>query len=55
MLCWAIHAALDAGAKRLDIGSILLPNILDVADSAGPVLRATVLTAVERAWLAPGS
>ncbi|EJD50084.1 hypothetical protein AURDEDRAFT_160627 [Auricularia subglabra TFB-10046 SS5] len=51
MLCWAVHAGLAAGAERVDVGSVILPDILDLVDRAGPVLRSAILTAVEHAWI----
>ncbi|KZV83894.1 hypothetical protein EXIGLDRAFT_727826 [Exidia glandulosa HHB12029] len=51
VLCWAVTASVDAGARELDEGNVVLLELLELADAADTVIRGMVLSAVERAWL----
>ncbi|KZV88026.1 hypothetical protein EXIGLDRAFT_723046 [Exidia glandulosa HHB12029] len=51
VLCWAVTASVDAGARDMDEGNVVLLELLELADAADTVMRGMVLSAVERAWL----
>ncbi|KZV88032.1 hypothetical protein EXIGLDRAFT_723054 [Exidia glandulosa HHB12029] len=51
VLCWTVTASVDAGARELDEGNVVLPELLELAIAADTVVQGMVLSAVERAWL----